>query len=183
VDDYAIDLPHTWNFEVVFTDSLPGEAIKASSIPVALHIASNKQPTINKPTTAYIKVLSGEAEQQHYTISSSSGKICIGRDRQTQTADGFFRVNTIAFPSTSESVSNRSISRQHAHIEWNGEAGSFFLFADQGGLPPSNKVKVQTSNGSLVKLQTTNIGHPLQEGDQIVLGESALLEFSYVNAS
>ncbi len=181
VDDYGIDLPPTWNIEVVFTEELPGEAIKYADFPVALHIATNKLPTINKPTTAYLKVLAGEAEQQHFTITSASGKICIGRDHQTKTADGFFRINTIAFPSTSSNESNRSISRQHAHIEWNSEAGCFFLFADQGGIPPANKIKVQTANGSLVKLQTTQIGHPLQQGDQVILGEPALLEFSYLN--
>jgi hypothetical protein len=51
------------------------------------------------------------------------------------------------------------------------------LFADEGGIPPHNKMKVRTQGGIPVKLQTTQIGHRLQEGDQIILGESALLEF------
>jgi len=42
-----------------------------------------------------------------------------------------------------------------------------------------NKIKVRAVGGSPVKLQTTEIGHPLQEGDQIIIGESALLEFTY----
>jgi hypothetical protein len=31
-------------------------------------------------------------------------------------------------------------------------------------------------------LQSTHVGHHLQEGDQIVLGQSALLQFSYVES-
>ena len=79
----------------------------------------------------------------------------------------------------SENESNRSISRQHAHIEWSSETGAYNLFADEGGVPPFNKTKVKASGGRAIKLQTTEIGHRLEEGDQIVIGESALLEFTY----
>jgi hypothetical protein len=34
-------------------------------------------------------------------------------------------------------------------------------------------------DGGLIKLQSTQVGHRLEEGDQILLGESALLQFSY----
>ncbi|HEU4471102.1 MAG TPA: FHA domain-containing protein [Flavisolibacter sp.] len=178
-DDYAIELPANWYLEILFTEDLPAEAQKAKDMPAAIHIVTNKQPTINRPTTAYVHVLNGEAEQKTYTITAKGGRVCIGRDREAQTAEGFFRLNNIAFPADSGDPGNKFISRQHAHIEWNAEAGSFFLFADEGGIPPRNKVKVQTAGGTLIKLQTTEIGHPLQEGDQVVLGETALIQFSY----
>jgi len=180
-DDYAIALPPQWNLNIMFVDELPVDAVKAKDLPVALHIGTKKQPTLNSPTTAYLKVLTGEAEHVQYTLKAGSNRICIGRDREVQTADGFFRINTIAFLVKSTSDSNKYISRQHAHIEWNEESGCFFLFADEGGIPPRNKVKVQTVNGSLIKLQTTQIGHPLKEGDQFMLGESTLLQFTYTN--
>ena len=63
-------------------------------------------------------------------------------------------------------------------IEWDAEAGAFYIFADAGGIPPHNKMKVRTEGETPVKLQATQIGHRLQKGDQIVLGESAVLEFS-----
>jgi pSer/pThr/pTyr-binding forkhead associated (FHA) protein len=179
VDDYAIDLPADWTLDLIFSEELPAEATRSKELPVALYVATNKQPSINRPSVAHIKILSGEAEKKFYTISNKSGKVYIGRDHETKTAEGFFRSNDIAFPADSENKDNKYISRQHAHIEWNNEAGSFFLFADEGGIPPRNKVKVQTSNGSLIKLQTQEFGHLLQEGDQIILGESALLQFSY----
>lgn len=178
-DDFAIDLPYNWSVEVLFPDNIPAEAISSKSLPVGVHLVTSKQPIINKPSEALITVLSGEAEQSSYNINSVNGRICIGRERQVQTNEGFFRINNIAFPGNSQNAANRYISRQHAHIEWNVEAGCFFLFADEGGIPPGNKVKVQTRDGALIKLQTTQIGHPLQEGDQIVLGETALLQFEY----
>jgi hypothetical protein len=180
-DDYAIDLPPQWNLDICFVDELPAETVKSKELPVALHIGTKRQPRLNNPDTAYVKVLSGEAEHSHYTISAGTGRICIGRDREVKTAEGFFRINTIAFPVKGASDPNRFISRQHAHIEWNAESGCFFLFADEGGIPPRNKVKVQKEDGTLIKLQTVQIGHPLGDGDQIMLGESTLLQFTYGN--
>jgi hypothetical protein len=178
-DDYAIALPPQWNLNLLFVNELPAEAVRSKDLPVALHIGTKKQPKLNNPTTAYLRVLSGEAEHSDYAISAGAGRVHIGRDREVKTADGFFRINTIAFLVKSATDPNRYISRQHAHIEWNDESGCFYLFADEGGTPPRNKVKVQTADGSLVKLQTIHIGHPLKEGDQIMLGESSLLQFSY----
>ncbi len=40
-------------------------------------------------------------------------------------------------------------------------------------------MKVRAEGGTPVKLQSTKFGHRLQEGDQIILGESAVLEFTF----
>ncbi len=179
-DDFALSLPDNWTLETTFIETAPPEAIKAQQVDAALFISTKKKPTVQKNATAYLRVLNGEAEKASYTITSSNKVINIGREKKVQTADGFFRENTIAFPDTSSNESNRSISRQHAHIEWDNESGAFILYPDEGGIPPLNKIKVRAVGGSPVKLQTTLIGHHLQEGDQIIIGESALLEFTYV---
>src|SRR5215204_1091964 len=114
-DDYAIALPHEWKLNLVFVDELPGEAMQSKELPVALHIGTKKQPTLNNPTTAYLKVLSGEAEHDDYTISAGTDRVHIGRDKEVKTAEGFFRMKTIAFLVKSPSDPNRYISRQHAH--------------------------------------------------------------------
>lgn len=180
-DDFAIDLPSTWTLQISF-DTPPAEAIKAQNIDAALFISTKKKPKIHAASTAYIRVLNGEAEKPVYAITSTNGKINIGREKKAQTAEGFYRENQIAFPGTSRHESNRSVSRQHAHIEWDTEAGAFYIFADEGGIPPHNKMKVRAVGGSPVKLQTTQFGHRLREGDQIVLGESAVLEFRHSEA-
>lgn len=176
-DDYAIDLPETWTLEVLFVAAAPPEAIKAQNTDAALFISTKKKPKVFADTTAFIRVLNGEAEKEVYKIRSADGKINIGRERKAHTANGFYRENFIAFSAGSRHESNRSVSRQHAHIEWDAEAGAFYIFADEGGIPPYNKMKVRTEGGNPVKLQTTQIGHRLLEGDQIILGDSALLEF------
>jgi hypothetical protein len=176
-DDYAIALPENWTLQIEFVKELPSEALKSPDTDAALFISTRKKPKVFHHATAYIRVLNGQAEKEVYTISSTSGKINIGRERKVQTADGFYRENIIAFPDGSSNESNRSVSRQHAHIEWDAENAAFYLFADEGGVPPHNKMKVRTVGGLPVKLQTTEIGHRLHEGDQIILGESALLEF------
>lgn len=179
IDDYALDLPPGWTFELMFVETLPPEAIKSKDLPVALHVSTRKQPTLTTLTTAYLTVVNGQAEKEKYVLTDKGGKVCIGREKKVQTPEGFMRENDIAFPSTSENKSNKFISRQHAHIEWNREVGGFFLYADEGGIPPRNKIKVQTTGGDVIRLQSTQVGHHLQEGDQVVLGESALLQFSY----
>ena len=177
-DDFAIDLPENWIMEILFTEDIPTEAVKVPGLEAALFIQTRKR-TLIKSATAYIKVLGGEAEKEVYTITSTSGKVTIGREKKVQTPDGFFRENVIAFPAISKNESNRFVSRQHAHIEWDNDSGSFLLFADEGGIPPRNKVKLRSEKGELEKLQTMEFGHQLKEGDQIILGDSAVLEFSY----
>jgi hypothetical protein len=177
-DDFAIDLPENWMMEIVFAEDIPSEAVRVPGLEAALFIQTRKR-TLIKSATAYIKVLGGEAEKEIYTITSTSGKITIGREKKAQMPDGFFRENVIAFPANSKNESNRFISRQHAHIEWDNDSASFLLFADEGGIPPRNKVKLRSEKGELEKLQTMEFGHQLKEGDQIILGDSAVLEFSY----
>lgn len=179
-DDFAIDLPEKWVLETLFVEELPATGIRMTNLNVSLGIRTPEHAVVNKSSTAYIRILNGEAEQATYTINSADGKINIGRERKAQDGEGFMRENQIAFPDGSGNAANKYISRQHAHIEWNKDSASFILFADDGGVPPRNKVKVRsTSDHNPVKLTFTELGHILHEGDQIILGESAVLEFSY----
>ncbi len=175
-DDYAITLSPSFKFESVFTDKFPLQAEPVNGINAAIFISTNKAGLNSKQSNAYVKVLNGEAEMKMYSITSSTGRINIGRDILVQAAGNYMRKNTIAFK-TNEA--NRSVSRQHAHIEWEAGSGSFLIFADEGGIPPYNKMKVRTTDGALIKMQATEVGHRLQEGDQVILGDAAVIEFSY----
>lgn len=179
-DDFALELPVAWTMETTFVDELPPETLKSPALDVALFIRT-RTASVHAVTTAYIRVLSGEAEQESYVLTPTGGAVTIGREKRAQADNGFVRINTIAFPAQSAQEGNRYVSRQHAHIEWDGGAGCFMLFADEGGVPPRNKVKIRSAGADTpIKLHSTLIGHPLQEADQIVLGESAVLEFSYI---
>ncbi len=178
-DDFAIDLPATWALNISFDEEPPPEATRSKQIDAALLVSTFKNPVAHKQLVAYINVMNGETEKKQYMISSSSAKINIGRGAGVQTADGFFRKNNIAFIDSDLHPGNRAVSRQHAHIQFDAVTGSFFLFADEGGIPPSNKVKVWVQGETPTKLLSTEIGHRLQEGDQVILGDSALLEFTF----
>lgn len=178
-DDFALDLPDNWMLEIAFDQEIPPDAIYADGLNAAIFIRT-KDHNLKRSGSATIKILNGEAEKHKYKITSADGKINIGREAKAQVNDGFFRLNHIAFPGDSKNESNKFVSRQHAHIEWNNEDGCFTLFADEGGVPPGNKIKIKTpGNENLVKLHSTQIGHKLNEGDQVILGESAVFEFSY----
>lgn len=181
-DDFAIDLPQNWTMQTNFIEELPADAIKLNGINAALYIRTPEHVVVTRSNIAFIRPLNGESEKPVYKINATDGKINIGREHKVQANDGFFRINHIAFPDASSNEANKFISRQHAHIEWDADTGSFLLFADEGGIPPRNKVKIRSvADHNPVKLNVTELGHVLQEGDQIILGELAVLEFSYID--
>ncbi|MEO6541485.1 MAG: FHA domain-containing protein, partial [Ferruginibacter sp.] len=173
-DDYAIKLPGSWKFEVIFTDKFPERAYIAKDMDAALFFTTRKAGLTNR-SHAFIKILNGQAEKETYLIDSGVGKINIGREVKAQVSAGFVRMNTIAFVSPGSMDMNRSVSRQHAHIEWEPGSGSFLAFADAGGIPPNNKTKIRTVEGLSIKMQAIEVGHRLEEGDQIILGDTAVL--------
>lgn len=181
-DDFAIDLPENWTMQTNFIEELPADAIKLNGINAALYIRTPEHVVVTRSKIAYVRPLNGESEKKVYKITATDGKINIGREHKVQVSDGFFRINHIAFPDASSNEANKFISRQHAHIEWDADTGSFLLFADEGGIPPRNKVKIRSiGDHNPVKLNVAELGHTLQEGDQIILGELAVLEFSYID--
>lgn len=175
-DDFAITLSPSFKFDTVFTDKFPPQAQPVKGINAAVLISTTRSGINEKKNTAFIKVLHGEAEKDTYLVAAANGRINIGRDTLVQAAGNHMRKNTIAFKPVE---ANRSVSRQHAHIEWEAGSGSFLLFADEGGIPPNNKMKVRTSEGALIKMQAIEVGHRLQEGDQVIMGDTAVLEFTY----
>ena len=178
-DDYALDLPFNWVLTLSFDDAFPQEAVKMQHLPVALFVKTRTH-FVKQQAKAYLKPLSGKTLKPDYEISSEGGKYNIGRDEKAQSDEGYLRTNHIAFPSESEDERNRYISRQHAHIEWDKNLAKFVIFADEGGIPPRNKVKLKSAaTEKIIKLHTTQIGQELEEGDQIILGESVVLEFSF----
>jgi len=178
-DDYALDLPAGWVLSVSFDEEFPEDALKMDNLPVAVFVKT-KTHLVKQQVTIHIKALSGKTALPEYTISTESAKFNIGRDEKAQSDEGYFRTNHIAFPSESEDERNKYISRLHAHIEWDKNLGKFLIFADEGGIPPRNKVKHRSARTEkVVKLIATQIGQELEDGDQIILGESVVLEVSF----
>jgi hypothetical protein len=183
-DNFAVNLPKEWQMETFVVENLPNQGIVYDSLPLELSIETTPVvlPEVHVVhTTALLKVLKGEAEEGTYVLTSKDGRINIGREKNTTTLGGAIRSNQIAFPEDAEFVGNRYVSRQHAHLEWDDKKGGFMLFADEGGVPPGNKTKVQSlDDEGQVKLNSTLVGHFLKDEDQIILGESVVLQFNYM---
>lgn len=180
-DNFALDLPSEWKLNVQYTDELPAGAIRREGLKAALML---KTASVIKSTVSYqarIKILKGKAEQEEYILSPGK-RINIGREHSVQANDGSFRTNDIAFPEDPVFESNKYISRQHAHIEWDARNACFRFFADEGGVPPGNKTKLRSAKDETIdKLNSTQIGYPLNEGDQLILGDAAVLEFTMIS--
>ncbi|QNK63695.1 FHA domain-containing protein [Pedobacter sp. PAMC26386] len=178
-DNFALDLPADWKLEVRYVAELPVGIIQHKDIKLGLILKSAALPISNQTrSTARLKVITGKAEQEEYILKPGTSRINIGREGSVQASDGSYRVNTIAFLAEMQD-SNKYISRQHAHLEWDKEAGCFKLYADEGGVPPGNKTKIRAAHDENThKLNSTQIGYALKEGDQIILADVAVLEFT-----
>jgi len=182
-DDFSIGLPGNWNLELNFCAALPEAAVPVPGHPAGLRLSSGRMPA-QAPQTALIRVLVGEAERDQYLLQPDAAPVFIGRDKEVRLGNGFLRVNDISFPGDSSNDANRYVSRQHAQVRYDAGLGRFLLFADEGGLPPRNKVKVRGQDGGEpFKLQSADVPHLLCDGDQIILGHSALLEFRFTKQS
>lgn len=182
-DNYALALPLNWTLEVLFVAEQPAGAILGNGITAGIIFKRAVKGTVNKTTAveAQVNILKGYAEQASYVLNAGTARINIGREKNIQADDGSFRINTIAFPENAAYESNKYISRQHAHIEWDENAAQFKLYADEGGVPPGNKTKIRwAGDESVQKLNSTHIGYPLSNGDQVILGDVAVLEFIFI---
>ncbi len=183
-DNFDVNLPSYWQLEIHMQPSLPQQGIVYDRLPLELIIETTPEfvPEVHVvKTTAVLTVLNGEAEEASYTLTSKGGKVNIGREKTNTTPGGSIRTNHIAFPGDAEFVGNRFVSRQHAHLEWDEKKGGFLLFADEGGVPPGNKTKVQSlEEEGQVKLNSTQVGHLLKDEDQIILGESVVMVFKFI---
>jgi hypothetical protein len=180
-DNFALDLPAAWKLEVQYVTELPAGAIQNKEAKVGLMLKSvDVKSSVQTGLTACLKVITGKAEQEQYIIKPGTSRINIGRESSVQGNDGSYRVNAIAFLGDALE-SNKYISRQHAHLEWDKEQACFKLYADEGGVPPGNKTKVKAAQDENThKLNSTQIGYSLKEGDQIILADVAVLEFIYL---
>ena len=83
-DDYAISLPSSLRLEVSFTNLFPPQAELLQGMDAAIFISTKRSGLTNKQSSAFIKVLNGEAEQESYLLDSSGGRINIGRESRVQ---------------------------------------------------------------------------------------------------
>jgi hypothetical protein len=188
-DNFVVDLPLQWKLETGLKESFPVGAALCRSLPLSFSLKMKTAATELKPVTelpekrsrtARIQVLNGQAEKEEYLLEAGDGRINLGREKNVPMSNGSVRINDIAFPGDTGHTGNRFVSRQHAHVEWDEGKNGFMLYADEGGIPPGNKTKIKTlKSEDQLKLNSAEVGYLLEEGDQIILGESVALGFHY----
>jgi len=183
-DNFAVNLPKDWVLETLIQEQLPELGIRYRELPLVLSIESEVVEAPQAPvvhTSARLVVVGGRAEAVEYILTSADGRVNLGREKTATTSGGGVRTNHIIFHDDPEFPGNRFVSRIHAHLEWDPKRGGFLLFADEGGVPPGNKTKIQPiGEDSQFKLNSSQVGHFLQDQDQIILGESVVLQFHYL---
>lgn len=180
-DNFALDLPLNWKLELVFVEELPFGTIRRDGLKAGLsfNAAVITAVTGKEPYQAKILILKGQAAQDEYVLKPEGKRINIGRGTNIQASDGSFRINEISFPEDTANENNKYVSRQHAHIEWDNESAVFKFYADAGGVPPGNKTKMRSAKDeSIYKINSTQIGYPLNDGDQVILGDAVVLGFT-----
>jgi len=185
--NHFIQLNEGWFFEwqPVTADQLPANCIRKDNFALVVSRRGDR-PAGNQVLKALVQVLTGQAEQDAYTLDPAQQlKFYIGRTKNPQLFSGKIQQNDIVFlggdePGYNELAGgpNLRVSRNHAYIAYDAGAGGWMLYPDKGGLPENgNKLKVHTSNDKVKWLHIHGVGHRLCDGDQIELGGAAILRF------
>jgi hypothetical protein len=117
------------------------------------------------PVRIEMTVVHGAAE--HRTYAFACERIDLGRGSEVRdNRNGLVRTNHVAFTEATASA-NRSVSRQHSHIEYDARSRSFRVH-DDGSLHGTRIVR----KGKTLPVPFGARGVRLQPGDDIVLGEA-----------
>jgi FHA domain len=165
LEDQRVELPSRLAVQVELVPELPpGVAARGFDV----HYGSTPNPPSEGVMEVRLTVISGSAEQQELCLKKK--RINLGRLVEVIDADGrFLRKNDVAFRDDAPAP-NPSVSRAHAHIEFDPENAVFRLFDDR-----SAHGTTVIRDGSVIPVpQGPSKGVALQQGDEIVLGQAHL---------
>lgn len=159
--------PETLRVEV---DAIPGLPLQGEKW-LIVESASQEQTAMR---VARLVVQAGEANMPEMRLDKV--RTNIGRVVDVYRAEGLFRRNDLAFEADTEI--NRSVSREHAHIQYDRAAHEYRLFNDRwyqrtprGGDCATWIVR----DGMSQEVHRTPRGARLEPGDEIHLGQAILV--------
>jgi hypothetical protein len=163
LEEAEVEIPERFAVEVELVDELP-EGIGERGFDISYDRASGPS---EMPRTRLL-VLHGQAEQADYVFSKR--RINIGRlDNVLDPKQRLVRRNDVAFKESADSP-NSTVSRTHAHIEFDAKSGEFRIFDDHSALGTT-----VLRQGEFVNVpKGTSKGAALRSGDEIVLGQARL---------
>jgi FHA domain len=166
LEDQRVELPPRLAVKVELVMELPPD-LAARGFDVHYSSIPTPQPS-EEGIEILLTVIAGSAEQQQLCLKKK--RINLGRLVEVIDADGrLTRKNDVAFRDDAQPP-NPSVSRTHAHIEFDPEKGVFRLFDDR-----SAHGTTVLRDGSVIPVpQGLSKGIALRHGDEIVLGQARL---------
>ena len=158
--------PETLRIEVNVATGLPQPGEKWLTVAVETRQASSQ----TEPA-ARLVVQRGSASAPELAIDKP--RIFIGRDVDVHRNGGIHRRNDLAF--AEESEVNRTVSREHAHIEYDRATRQYRIFNDRWYARGADCGTRIVRNGMSVEVHRDTRGTRLEPGDEIHLGQAVLL--------
>jgi FHA domain-containing protein len=166
LEDQRVELPAHLAVHVELLTELPPN-VAARGFDVQYRSIPTPKPS-EYGMEVRLTVITGSAEQQQLCLKKK--RINLGRLVEVIDGDGrLTRKNDVAFRDNAEAP-NPTVSRAHAHIEFDPEKGGFRLFDDR-----SAHGTTVIRDGSVIPVpQGASKGVALRQGDEIVLGQARL---------
>ena len=124
-------------------------------------------PAVQEPPRIKLSVAKGAGEQRAYTFCG--GRIDLGRRAEVvDQRQRLIRTNHVVFTEDGPEA-NQSVSRKHAHVEWNAADRCYRLHDDR-----SAHGTTIVRGGRTIKVPAGARGTKLENGDEIVLGHARL---------
>ncbi len=165
LEDERVELPAHLAVQVELVTELPPD-VAARGFDV--HYGSIPTQPSKEVREVRLIVIAGSTQQQEFCLKKK--RINLGRLAEVIDADGrLTRKNDVAFRDDAPAP-NPSVSRAHAHIEFDPDKAVFRLFDDR-----SAHGTTVIRDGSVIPVpQGPSKGVALEHGDEIVLGEAHL---------
>lgn len=143
---------------------------------------------IHRKIRARVIASEGITWEPEYILEPTGKTYFIGRGKHPKIDNGPKMYNDIAFVSVEEKDEeqykiNNYVSRSHAYIVFDKDAGAFKIYRSKFLNNPSHKIKIYNTglnDFSGVSLNQSAVPHILKDGDSICLNDKAVLEFSII---
>jgi len=164
---------------VRFPEQLQVEVEVATGLPLPdepwLTVTVNsREPAPDAGKTARIEVRQGIANAPELPLTKP--RLYIGREIDVHRNGGMYRRNDLAF--VEDNDVNRTVSREHAHIEFNRATGEYRLFNDRWYARGADCGTRIVRDGVSLEVHRDTRGARLEPGDEIHLGHAVILFFA-----
>ena len=164
--DEQVEMPERFGILVELVDELPA-GVAERGFDISYQSAGPLRASAPMPVV-WLKVLSGISDRSEYSLRKS--RINIGRLIDVvDSSQRLLRRNDVAFTESSE-MPNKTVSRTHAHLEFDAAGQVFRLFDDRS----AQGTKVVRDGTVITVPKGASKGVPLKPGDEIVLGQARL---------